>query len=215
MILNEYFSKSYCINLDRRQDRWEKSIKLFEKFNINAERFSAFDGKTLSLDYPHASELGGSISHMNVIKKAKELNLPNVLIFEDDVEIDDDITNKFSDIISQIPNDWDMIYFGGNHQGGINQVSENIFRVTHTYALQMYAVNNKCYDTIINFLEDRIEKVLNNKVSVKPSVAADFFIALLQPSINCYCIRPHLSWQLQDFSDIQERVVNYDYLLKK
>lgn len=214
MILNDFFSKIYCINLDRRQDRWKTSIETFEKFGIVVERFSAFDGKTLNLPYPHASELGGSISHLNVIKMAKELNLSNVLIFEDDVVIDDNISTKFSNIIPQIPSEWDMLYFGGNHQGGINQVTENIFRVNHTYALQMYAINSKCYDLIINFLEERIDKVLNGKVSHKPSVAADFFIALLQPSINCYCIRPHLSWQSQDFSDIQEKVVNYDYLLK-
>jgi GR25 family glycosyltransferase involved in LPS biosynthesis len=214
MILNKYFTKAYCINLDRRQDRWEKSIKLFEKFNINVERFSAFDGKTLKLSYPHSSELGGTISHMNVLKTAKELNLPNVLIFEDDVILDDNIGDKFSNIISQIPSEWDMLYFGGNHEGGFSQVSENIVKINHTYALQMYAVNAKCYDTIIDFLQDRIDKVINGNVTPKPSVAADFFIALLQPSINCYCIRPHLSWQSQDFSDIQERVVNYDYLLK-
>lgn len=214
MILNNFFSKCYCINLDRRQDRWENSSKIFQKFGISVERFSAFDGKTLNLPYPHASELGGSISHMSVLKMAKELNLPNVLIFEDDVVIDEDVDNKFSNIISQIPLEWDMIYFGGNHQGNISQVTENFFRVSHTYALQMYAVNNKCYDKIINFLEEKIDKIIKGKVTYKPSVAADFFIALLQPSINCYCIRPHLSWQSQDFSDIQERIVNYDYLLK-
>jgi glycosyl transferase family 25 len=215
MILNNFFSKSFCINLDRRQDRWTTITKKFNDFGIVAERYSAFDGKTLTLPYPHSSELGGTISHLNVIKMAKELNLKNVLIYEDDVEFDSNISEKFESIIPQIPEDWDLIYFGGNHQGPIKQISENIFKLSHTYALQMYAVNSKSYDTIIDFLEDKVNKVLDKKVSFKPSVAADFYLSLLQPKLNCYCIRPHLTWQIQDYSDIQEHIVNYDYLLKK
>ncbi|MFZ9376809.1 MAG: glycosyltransferase family 25 protein, partial [Candidatus Fonsibacter ubiquis] len=44
-VLNDYFEKIYCINLDKRPDRWESAKKEFLKHNINVERYSAVDGK--------------------------------------------------------------------------------------------------------------------------------------------------------------------------
>jgi GR25 family glycosyltransferase involved in LPS biosynthesis len=215
MKLNEFFEKSYCINLDRRADRWEETQLIFDKHGIICDRFSAKDGREIPLPAPFQFELGGSISHLNVIKKAKELNLKNVLIFEDDVDVVDNLQDEFERILPQIPEDWDMLYFGGNHTQPIDQVTENVFKMRWSYALQMYAVNGKFFDEIILFLEDKISKVLSNQISLTPSVAADYFIAHLHPIKNCYVLRPYLTWQRENYSDIQQRVYNYDWLLKK
>jgi GR25 family glycosyltransferase involved in LPS biosynthesis len=214
MKLTDYFDKTFCINLDRRNDRWEKSVIEFEKHHLIVDRFSAKDGKEINLPYPFGSELGGAISHLNVIKKAKELNLENVLILEDDVEFVPDLNDRLEKIMTKVPTDWDMIYFGGNHVGGYLPVNDYFFKIFKSYAIQCYAVNSKCFGLIINYLENKINQVLNGTLNPKPSVAADYFIADLHPSLNCYVIRPHVCWQKEDFSDIQESVVNYDFLKK-
>jgi glycosyl transferase family 25 len=213
MLMNNYFDKIFCINLDRRTDRWDNVSKLFERNGLVIEKHSAFDGKKeLTLPYPSSAELAGTISHRDVILKAKELGLKNVLVFEDDVEFEDNINEKFNIIKNYIPNDWDMIYFGGNHVGGLIQVNEYFFRCLRTYALHMYAVNEKCYDLLIKYLSDKIKWVLEGKQSLKPSVAADYFIGDLHYIINCYSIKPRLAWQKEGYSDIQEEVINYDFL---
>ena len=213
--LNTYFEKSYCINLDKRPDRWLKTEELLKSCNIECERFSGFDGKTLNLRRPYCSELGGAISHLNVIKHAMDSNLKNVLIFEDDVIFDTDIDSKFKEYVKFLPEDWDILYFGGNHSDGKPiQVNEHIYKLTRTYALQLYAVNSKAYDKIINFLQKNINEVLLHNKVFTPSVAADYFMAELQKDLNCYIFNPHLAFQREDFSDIQDKVVNYDYLLK-
>ena len=33
MKLTDFFEKSYCVNLDRRPDRWSESLDEFNKFN--------------------------------------------------------------------------------------------------------------------------------------------------------------------------------------
>lgn len=213
MLMNNFFDKIYCINLDRRTDRWDEVSKLFNKHNIVVERHSAFDGKKeLTLPYPSSSELAGAISHRDVILKAKELGLKNVLIFEDDVEMVEDVNNVFNGIKDFIPNDWDMLYFGGNHVGGLIQVNQYFFKCLRTYALHMYAVNEKCYDLIIKYLSDKIKWSLEGKQPLKPSVAADYFIGDLHQILNTYTIKPHLGWQKEGYSDIQESVINYDFL---
>lgn len=214
--MNKYFDKIYCINLDRRTDRWESVSKIFSNNNLVVERHSAFDGKKeLDLPYPSSSELAGAISHRDVIKKAKELGLKNVLVFEDDVEVIDNLTNVFESIKDSIPSDWDMIYFGGNHVGGLVQVNDNFFRCLRTYALHMYAVNEKFYDLLIKYLDDKINRVINGKFPLKPSVAADYFVADLHMVSYCYIMKPYLAWQSDGYSDIQESVINYDFLKNK
>lgn len=214
--MNNYFDKIFCINLDRRTDRWDKVSKIFEKNNLIVERHSAFDGKKeLTLPYPSSAELAGTISHRDVILKAKELGLKNVLVFEDDVETVDDINNIFNNIKNFIPKNWDMIYFGGNHVGGLIQENEYFFRCLRTYALHMYVVNEKCYDLLIKYLTDKIDWVLSGRQSLKPSVAADYFVGDLHQITNTYVVKPHLAWQSEGYSDIQESIMNYDFLKNK
>jgi GR25 family glycosyltransferase involved in LPS biosynthesis len=211
-MINDFFKKTYCINLDRRPDRWLTSSELFKKNNIQVERFSAKDGNEINLPSPYKFELAGTISHLNVIRKAKDLGLDNVLIFEDDVEFNDSIQEQFNEKIKLVPNDWDMIYFGGNHVKSPQQVNDFVYKIYWTYAIQMYAVNSKFFDELINFLDDKIIKILNNEHTLQPSVAADYFMAQLHESKNCYVIRPHFTWQKEGFSDIQETITNYIFL---
>lgn len=217
MNLNEYFDKIYCINLDRRTDRWDECEKIFYKHNLEVERFSAVDGNTdnYGLGYPYDNELAGAISHLNVIKKAKELNLKNVLILEDDVDFHENLTDLFNDYVKQLPQNWECFLFGGNHVGGRNQVTNNICKIYRSYALHAYALNEKSFDHIINYMEHKINKVIKEGNSIiKTSVAADFFMADTQQVLNWYCFTPHLAWQRTGFSDIQKAIMDYEFLRK-
>jgi hypothetical protein len=215
MKLNEYFDKIYCINLDRRTDRWEECEKIFSKYGLEVERFSAIDGSknNYNLGYPYDSELAGAISHTKVLEKAKELKLKNVLILEDDVDFVDDLVKLFTELIKRLPENWDGLLFGGNHVGGGTMINENILKVNRSYALHCYGINSKVFDETIDFMNSRIQDVIDNgKDFIKTSVAADFFMADLHRINNWYCFRPHLAWQRTGFSDIQNTVMDYDFL---
>lgn len=217
MKLNEFFDKIYCINLDRRTDRWEECQKIFSKHNIDVERFSAIDGNenNHNLGYPFDNELAGAISHTKVIEKAQELKLQRVLILEDDVDFVDDLEKKFTEYVNQIPNNWDGLLFGGNHVGGGHLVNQNVMKVNRSYALHAYALTQNVFKETIDYMNSRIQNVIDNGSEViKTSVAADFFMADLHRINNWYCFRPHLAWQREGFSDIQKNIMNYDFLKK-
>lgn len=213
--INEFFSKLYCINLDRRQDRWENCVKIFEESNLNVERFTAFDCLNLKLPVPFRGQLANSISMYQIYKEAKNLNLKNILIMEDDVCFETNIQEKFFDVINQIPTNWDILYFGANNSGGLHQISENIFKVSMSFTTHMYAVNNSIYDALIEHFGIIIENYKNQETQPAHCVGSDFLLGHFQRNNNCYVIRPHLAFQRPDFSDIEMHNVNYDPFLKR
>lgn len=214
MKLNDFFDKIYCINLDRRPDRWEQSQIIFNKFELNVERFSAFDGNNLITGYGkvYDCELAGTISHTTLIKKCLDLNLKNVLILEDDVEFHDNIFEKFNESILELPDNWDLLFFGGNHVGGFTQFSKNLIKLNRSYALQCYGVNNTNMEFIYKKMISYIGYTLTLNYQNIPSVAADYYMAFLHNILNVYSIYPNVTYQRESFSDIQHHNVNYEFL---
>ncbi len=213
-VLNNYFDKIYCINLDRRPDRWDECCSIFNIMNLEVERFSACDGQLIDTGYGkvYNGELGGTISHTRLFKKIKDEGFEKVLILEDDVEFCKNFEENFNSSIQEVPNDWDLLFLGGNHTGGYDKISQRVGRVYRTYALQSYAVNKKSIDTLYENMIRFIGHVIACGERLTPSVAADFYIGKLQPSLNCYSIFPNLTWQRESFSDLQQNIMNYEFL---
>lgn len=197
MTINQYFENIYCINLQRRTDRWEECLNEFKKHDLNVDRFDAADGNNFEPTSNLSSgQVGTVYSHLNVLQRAKEQNLNNVLILEDDIQFDENFVSLFNEWSSEIPDDWDMILFGGNHIGNnpwspgkLIKVTEHVYKVTHSLALHCYAVKNTVYDKLIKSLSE-----MNSP--------ADNAVAKVQKEINCYIIRPHLAWQRPSYSDL-------------
>jgi GR25 family glycosyltransferase involved in LPS biosynthesis len=213
-ILNQYYDKIFCINLDRRDDRWLRCIGIFKSLNLEVERFSAFDGQLLDTGYgkKYNGELGGTISHTRLIKKIIDEGYERVLILEDDVEFSDNFLNMCQLVLNELPENWDILFYGGNHTGGYDKISEHLIRVYRTYALHCYAVNKKSVNLIYEHMIRFLGYTLSSNEKLTPSVAADYYMANLHPTLNVYCARPHIAWQRESFSDLQQIVTNYEYL---
>lgn len=205
--LNNYFQEIHCINLKRRIDRWEECKEEFKKHNLKVQQYEAFDGNNLP-KFPglNAGQVGAIYSHRGIIEYAKKNEFKDILILEDDVEFDEKINEKFFNIVSEIPKDWDMLLFGGNHSGNnpwshgeLLKISDHIYKVTHSLALHCYAVKNTIYDKLIESLS-------------KYDKTNDALVADIQKNINCYIIRPHLAWQRPSFSDLREMFVDMPFL---
>lgn len=204
-ILSKYFDKVYCINLKRRPDRWEKVQAEFAKFGFDeVDRYEAIDGK--EFDWSNVKhnpsllvgELGLIETNINIIKDAIENGYKSVLIFEDDVYFTDEI-NKLEEYMDALPSDWDMIYFGGNHSYGPKpeNVNEKILKLTKTYTTHCIVIRDTLFETIIAMTEPRKKQI-------------DVYYADLQPIYNVYGFTPNMALQTIDFSDIQNKHVNYN-----
>lgn len=200
----KYFDKIFSINMDNRKDRWELAKNEFDKFGLDVERISAFDGSKLNLNFPpeiKEGAVGCSLSHLYILKMAKQLGLNNYLVLEDDVKFIDNFTEVFSHVMHQIPNDWDMMYLGGQHIHGrnIEKITENIYKCEYTLTTHSFAVRNTVYDLFIDKLID----------ITKP---CDVHFAEEHKNINAYVCIPHLTWQRQGYSDVEKQNVDYEFL---
>lgn len=202
MNINNFFEKTYCINLDRRPERWKQCEAEFFKHNIVVERFSAVDGNPNNIISKLTDGgIGCTLSHLEIFKKAKELNLKNILIFEDDVEFTDNFVDYFNKYHTQIPEEWNLLYFGGNHNNlPLKKISDNISEVHMTYTSHAYAVNHTIYDELI---------VLFTELSD----ISDVLLSQIQQKCGkSYVFQPHLAWQRSGYSDILNVEADYNFL---
>lgn len=205
-IVNEYFEKIYCINLEKRSDRWKLSQEQFLTHNIQVERYNAVDGTNHErIGRMSHGEIGCLLSHLNILKECKEKNISNVLIFEDDVEFDQNFNELFFEYVKEVP-EWDILYFGATHalcypymDRPPIKVTDHVYKVYNAHATHAYAVNSSCYNLLIDFIS-KMESPL------------DVIYTKLQAQLRTYIFRPHLVWQRSDYSDIAGKHVNYDFL---
>ena len=202
-LINQVFPNKICINLDRRPERWLQMQDKFNQHGIHSvRRFTALDGETSTIpaSWPGTpGAYGCLLSHLEVVREARRLNLPSVLIFEDDVVFADHFDKKFSDYIHQLPSDWDMLFFGALHKDELIKVSPNIGRITQSNSTYACALRNTVFDAFI-------------ELNSKSTEVLDVNSLALQKRFNCYCFLPHLAWVEADHSDAQEKIVNHWYL---
>lgn len=193
--LNTFFPDKVCINLARRSDRWQRMHARFAHHGIHdVARFEAFDG--LSIPIPATwDDFPGSYaclcSHLAVVENAYKNRSSSVLIIEDDVIFHPDLRRVFSEYIKELPDDWDMLFFGALHGEPPTPVTEHIVKLTHSLSTYTYALKHTIYEAFID-LNRQALTVLDENTRA------------LQKQFNCYCFMPHLAWVEEDYSDVRE-----------
>lgn len=209
--MKKYFDGIFFINLDRREDRLEFIEKQLDRVGIIAERISAVDGNLLDPDpsigngWNHKGVAGCALSHRKVIQLAKERGYKSFLVIEDDTVFSDDFVEKAPFYIGQLPEDWDMVYFGGNYLSSLTPVNVNVGRCIHTLTTNMYAMKHTMYDYVLSNISDKVEEL-------KMPVDVLYTNIQANKSFNCYAFRPQLVWQDSIFSDIENKSQELPYL---
>lgn len=191
----------YYINLDRRIDRKYHIENQLKLLNWNGKRFSAI--------YHSFGALGCSLSHLALLKYAREKNLSHILIMEDDVTFLEpsvflNSLNKFL----ETHKDFDVLLLAGNNMGDYKRIDEYCVKVTHCQTTTAYLVKREYYDTLINNYENGINllQMYPNKLN---QYAIDQYWSSLQIDHNWFLLTPLTVIQRPDISDIEKRPTNY------
>lgn len=202
----ELLENTLFINLDHRTDRLNHSKDQFKLLGINAERVSAVKTKN--------GCIGCTMSHIKCLKIAKERNYEHVFICEDDITFTDPIT--FIDSLEKFNDNkkinWDVLIIGGNNCPPYEEITDYSVKVLNCQTTTGYIVKNHYYDKLISNFQESVSKLLSNPHN-KREFAIDMYWKKLQQQDNWYLIVPLTVTQYNDYSDIEEKIVNYEKLL--
>jgi len=197
--------KVYYINLDIRTDRRDLIEMDLNKTNIKAERFAGI--------FQKPGIVGCGKSHLAVMKKAKELNLKNVLILEDDFtflksrEEIDAMVNKF---MNDMDDNYDVCMFCcQNLQERSGSPHDYIKKIQRANNASAYLINGKYLDSIINLYEHSLP--LLESTGEHWNYANDQVWCQLQEKDNWYVFSDRLGKQRSGYSDNAERFMDYDH----
>lgn len=201
----ERYDKVYCISLTRRQDRRDSFDAEVKKYDLGSyEFFDAVDGRTLKReDYIERIPLGNiglTITTINLLENAIEKKYSTILLMEDDCVFTNEI-NCIQDYIDLVPDDWDMLYFGGNHYNFHEhyRINEKILKIKKTHMAHCIAIKSKMFNILIEELKKF--ETENDNVYMK-----------IQQNYNVYCVFPSIAKQIYGISDIQNGYTNFFWL---
>ncbi len=216
--LNKKFEKVYCINLTERSDRKDKFEKRMLSLGIEFEFFNTieygFNRQLLGVlekynhDIVYPNEIGCAMSHYHIIKKAKELGLKNVFIFEDDTVFLDTFNEEIGFYLDNLPDDFDLFYlymmmYKWPKKNSIDYIvnpkkyDKFLYRPKDAHCASAYAINSKMFDDIINYMDKDFRII-------------DSYYRIIQglDKYNIYACYPNLTGQDFDRSNIRGNGVN-------
>lgn len=200
MTLESLLENVFVVHLPHREDRKahiEKEMKKIGPFQY----FDAINGHESNYTGPLLKgEWGIKQTHIELLKKANGELLNTILILEDDVVFTDQVIASLSEAIKHLPDDFDLFYLGGAHKEIPTHYAGDLFKVTNTVTLHAVFVNAKAYGKLIDNIECFRDEPVDN------------VYASLQPSLKAYVHFPHIAWQREDYSDIQNKFVDYPWL---
>jgi hypothetical protein len=107
--------------------------------------------------------------------------------------------------IDKVPDDWDMIYFGANHNYHMGmktlEVNDKCIKLNHSYSAHCVLMKSHVFDELIFLIQNF-------------TIENDVMMANLQKKYNAYSSLETLTSQIVSFSDIQNEIMDYNWLIK-
>jgi len=174
--------KARVINID--SEKLDHVSLEMKKIGFDWERVA---GCTPTVEY--SKKFAISYSHLFALYGVKG----NLLICEDDVTFIDNARELFDEAFSQLPDDWDMFYLGGNVKRLARPYSKNLFRIS-------YGVH--CTHAVL--YTERARDLILNSYDIYESYTKDYDHWLFcegQGLMKCYICYPVIAYQGDDYYD--------------
>lgn len=211
MTVKDYFDRIFIINLPHRTDRRRGIEDELRKAQMPLEpgKVEIFPGirPDSAEKFPSIGCRGCFLSHLGVLKKARDLGLKNVLVFEDDCIIHPRFLAEQHALVEQLrQSNWGMVYFGHIEQVGERNPAHLIPYTKPMICAHFYGVNAPTLPGIIEFME-----VLQTREPGHPDGGPMFpdgafsFYRGRHPEILTLIAEPNLGHQRSSASDITSR----------
>ncbi|PHS02288.1 MAG: glycosyl transferase family 25 [Blastopirellula sp.] len=163
MVLEKYFERVYCVNLDRRPDRWEAFQAGVPKDwpFVKIKRVSAVDGERCtppSWWKQGKGAWGCYKTHLGLIEKCLNENVNSVLLLEDDATFPDSFLEDVAQYLKHVPYHWGMLYLGGQHlqadQGQPKKFNDWVYQPFNVNRTHAWALHGRCMKKTYQYLSN-------------------------------------------------------------
>ena len=194
----------FYINLKVRTDRRKHVEQQLNQLGLRSyERFNAI--KTTN------GAVGCTLSHIKCLELAKERGYDHVLIVEDDILfLEPTVFIKQINIFLSNKHKWDVVIFGGNNVPPYERIDDSCIAVSSCQTTTGYLVNAHYFDTLLANFKEGLRKLLSEPEK-HIDYAIDKYWFHLQAIHKWYLITPLTVVQREDYSDIEKKVINYQY----
>jgi len=164
MILLDYFDRMSIIHLRTRVDRYRALVRELRRLDIQIS-----DKKVRIPDAPMPSDANGFpgkgmygsfLSHLDILRSARDDNLNSVWVLEDDAIFSRRFAreqHKIAELLSQ--NEWDICYFGHTLTTELKALTIGLPRYSGPfYWAHCYAVHARILPRLIGYVEETIDR---------------------------------------------------------
>jgi GR25 family glycosyltransferase involved in LPS biosynthesis len=197
----------YYINLDHRTDRRQHIVHELQRMGLHATRIPA-------VYEPQREILGCAKSHILAIEQFLDSGASCGIVLEDDFTFHDDkkwvkdqLTRLFA---SEVP--WDLVMLSGAILESTETDVPGLLKVSNAQTTSGYMVTRHFAPVLLQNLREGaalLEDHFRITGKKKHEWCLDQYWKLLQPTANWYIFYPKLGFQMESYSDIEKRVVQY------
>jgi len=222
-MIKNLFDCVYCINLDKRSDRWLRCLQQFERYDFTAKRFSGVEYKNKNLNKIICGRIGCWLSFYGVLVESYLKNHKSVLILEDDFKIIDppnQFNEKIKNCYDELPENWDLFYLSAYYVKGydfepVEKFSNNLIKAKTAFCCHCIAISEKGIKNLLALMPE-ISCEKNAIDLIKEYDGLDWFLVReAQQILNCYGAKRLLISQYPSFSDIENTHVDGSYHYNK
>jgi GR25 family glycosyltransferase involved in LPS biosynthesis len=194
------------INLAHRVDRKKHIEKELNKLSPICNKIERID----AVKHKNGAK-GCGMSHIKALEYAKQNKWNNILIVEDDILFKDkNLVENVNNSLNDLNDKYDILMFSGNVLKQNNTNINNLAKPINVQTTSCYLINSHYYDTLIKVFEESVENLKDiNEHSNSHKWAIDRNWFKLQEKDNWYIFKPTIAYQMEDYSDIENRKVNY------
>lgn len=201
--MSKFIDQIMYINLEKRSDRKAEMEQELDNFGLKYERFEG-------IETPDFGILGCGLSHLAVLKIAKERGYKNILILEDDFTFlvkKEEFEYKLN-LFFEKKIDYHVCMISYNLLKKEESNYEFLWKTLEVQTASGYIVNANYFDTLIELYEQAM--VLLKETKAHWLYANDQVWKPLQLKDKWFCFKTKLGKQRPSYSDNSNSFIDYN-----